>query len=205
MESKLKKVTNSETIRIRPDSIDEKELYDYIVELNDIKKRTNKLKKEENTLKSKLKKLSLFEYLEEYKMNNENPGSIIIEAYDKNKKGEFLYVIADKYIKIDKEEDANKLIEKYGKDVIKKDRKYIFNPEMLEKYSETLSKMIMESEDIEETDKGNLFIAEEKYIVIHGTIDKLMNISEDSFEDVEQVFEDLRPIESIKNSKIIKS
>lgn len=88
MESKLKKVTNSETIRIRPDSIDEKELYDYIVELNDIKKRTNKLKKEENTLKSKLKKLSLFEYLEEYKMNNENPGSIIIEAYDKNKKGE---------------------------------------------------------------------------------------------------------------------
>ena len=194
-----------EKIRIRPESVDETELYNEISKLYDITKKLRKNKKEEDKLKRNLKEISLNEYLEEFKSNNENPSTIIIEAYNNNMKAEFMYTVADKYIKIKNEEEADELIEKYGKDVIIKDRKYLFNPEMLDKYSEIISNMIMESSEIDETDKGNLFVAEETYKVKEGSINKLMDIRESAFKEVNEIFEDLKPIQSILSAKIIKS
>jgi hypothetical protein len=195
----------SDTIRIRPESMDEKELYDKIVKLEEVGKNVKKYKKEEDKLKGVLKTLSLSEYLEEYKLTNENPGTIIIEAYNDGKKGEFMYLIGDKYITIKNENDANDLISKYGNTVIKKERTYTFNNEMVEKYSEVLSNMILESDEIEEEDKGSIYVVSEKYKVVNGAIDDLMNISENSNENIERIFEDIKPIETIKNTKIIKS
>ena len=195
----------SDTIRIRPESMDEKELYDKIVKLEEVGKNVKKYKKEEDKLKGVLKTLSLSEYLEEYKLTNENPGTIIIEAYNDGKKGEFMYLIGDKYITIKNENDANDLISKYGNTVIKKERTYTFNNEMVEKYSEVLSNMILESDEIEEEDKGSIYVVSEKYKVVNGAIDDLMNISENSKENIERIFEDIKPIETIKNTKIIKS
>jgi len=195
----------SDTIRIRPESMDEKELYDKIVKLEEVGKNVKKYKKEEDKLKGVLKTLSLSEYLEEYKLTNENPGTIIIEAYNGDKKGEFMYLIGDKYITIKDENAANGLISKYGNTVIKKERTYTFNNEMVEKYSEVLSNMILESDEIEEEDKGSIYVVTEKYKVVNGAIDDLMNISENSKENIERIFEDIKPIETIKNTKIIKS
>lgn len=201
---KPKKIKTGE-IRIRPNSINEEELYNDIVELSEVTKKLNKNKERADKIKDKLKKISLIEYLEEYKMCNENPGSIIIEAYGEKDKAEFMYVVGDKYINIKDEKDADELIKRYGKDVVIKDRRYILDPEMMEKYSEVISKMIIESTEIEETDKGSIFVAEEKYRVVGKTIDKLMEISDNTSEDIIDIFESIKPIESIRGQKIIKS
>jgi hypothetical protein len=111
---------------------------------------------------------------------------------------QLMYVPSDKYITIN-ESRAEELRELYGEDVVTEETTFSFDSVMLEKYGEIISRLIEESVEIEERDKEKIITAKTTFNVSKGTIDKLSD-----YGDVEEVFEDVRPVISLKNIEVIK-
>ena len=70
---------------------------------------------------------------------------------------------------------------------------------MVEKYGEVLSKLIEESNEIDEDDKDAIIKAVTTFSIAKGTIDKMKQ-----FGKVASIMEEVKPIVSLKNVEIIK-
>ena len=187
-------------VRLKPDSIDQSELFETIEEFEDVQTRAKKLTARENLLKGQLKEIALEAYVKEYEDTRKNPGTVVIEAIEGKDIAQFMFVPSDRYLTIKTEKEANELEEKLEEGIVERETTYSFDPKMLEKYAETISALIEGSDDIEEDDKSKLFIATEKYKVKSGTIDTLDNLG-----DIKEVFETLKPVVSLKTPQVIKS
>ena len=188
-------------VKIRPETLDQEDLFNLISSFDYNNTKMNEYKKEADNFKSDLKTIASDTYLQKYIQDGENPGSLIIEA--ENSEGDtaqYIYVPNDRYAMIRSEKQADFLNEKYG-DIVEKNLTHTINPEMLEKYGELISRIIFESDEIENEDKGKIFNSVETYSIKEGTIDRLHEIGD----DIEELFENLKPVVSIKSSKIIKS
>jgi len=202
---KAKKKTTTKTkkdshLRLNPDSVDQEELFETIEEFEDVQTKAKKLKAREDLLKGQLREIGLEAYLKEYEDTRKNPGTVVIEAVNDKDVAQFMFVPSDRYITVKTEEQADELEEKLEEGIVERETTYSFDSKMLEKYSEVISELIEKSEDIDDDDKGKLFIATEKYKVKSGTIDSLDNLG-----DVKEVFETLKPVVSLKNPQVIKS
>lgn len=163
------------------------ELDDKIRRYNELKQSieaaTGELKMIEGDIKLRGRELFLKEYLKEkrtpdnFKIQDETGSTC-------------MFILMDKYTSVDenKAEILGQFEGLLGENVVFK-----FNAELVEKYGEVLSNLIISSPDIEEEDKPNLITGERTYHVQKGSIDRLLQ-----YENPEQVLELINPICSLK-------
>lgn len=190
--------------RIKPTEIDQDDLFDLIENFEEDSNKVKEINKSLTNIKSSLKNIALNEYIKKYQEDGKNPGTIIIEAINAfDEEGEFMFVPSDRYVTIRDEDQANEIEEKYGENIIERELIYSFDPDMLDKYYDVISKLISECDDIPIEDKGKLFIASETYKIKKGTIDRFGEIVGSG--DIKDIFEGLKPVVSLKDPKVIKS
>lgn len=178
-------------------SVQDIEVLDKIAKLEKLTNEIKNAKLKADIISSELKEYSQNKWLDLYDSQQENPGTVIFQSENEEEVGQFLLVPQDRYSAINKEK-ANELISEYGEDIVEVETSYTFDPKMVEKYSKVISQLIMNSSEIEDDDKRNIIVANSNYKVAKGTIDNLS-----VYGDVYSVFEDTKPVFSIKNPKII--
>ena len=144
---------------------------------------TGELKMIEGDIKVRGKSL----FLEQYKADKRTPENFKIQD---ETGATCMFIVMDKYTAVDDEKAA--ILKDFdgllGENVV-----YKFNPELVEKYGEVLSNLIISSPDIEEADKANLISGERTYSVAKGSIDRILQ-----FANPEQVLELINPICALK-------
>jgi hypothetical protein len=138
-----------------------------------------------------LRELSREKFVELYRENKANPGSFYLRG---DKGGCMLVQPSDKYISIKSEEDADRLKEKYGDDIVETEERYYFNNAVLEKNQAAIEKAIMGSSDISDADKKNLLVKEVKNTIKKGTINELSKFGA----KLPEVFLAVQPIFALK-------
>jgi len=111
----------------------------------------------------------------------------------------FQFITMDKYLKVDADR-VEELQKAYGKDVITETSVYSFNTEILVKYMDHISELLMESDVMTDTDKEKLLECTTTIAITKGTISDLFSLKGVK-DDVEAVIEDIQPIVSIKAIK----
>ena len=130
-----------------------------------------------------------------YNQKNSFPGSLKVVAGSRS----FLFITADKYIKID-EERAEELTKKYGKELVTENTVFSLNTAMVQKYSQVISDLIEGSKKIANEDKEKLIESTTAWSIAKGTISNLRNKVYAKF-NIGTLLEDIRPIYSVKANK----
>jgi hypothetical protein len=164
-------------------------------QLNDTLKSA---KAQADMISDELKDLAKSEWCEYYSQTGKNPESVVICQEVAGDTSQFLFIPTDKYITIT-EARAEELKETYGEEIITEETTFGFDPMMIEKYGEILSRLIEECGEISEKDKEKIITATTKYSVAKGTIDKFS-----TYGDVNEVMEAVKPVVALKNVEIIK-
>ena len=164
-------------------------------QLNDTLKSA---KAQADMISDELRDLAKAEWIAQYEKTNKNPESVMIVQDVDGDTAQLMMVPSDKYISVS-EERAEELRETFGEEIITEETTFGFDPTMIEKYGEILSRLIEECGEISEKDKEKIIKATTKYSVAKGTIDKL-----NQYGDVSEVFESVRPVVSLKNIEVIR-
>ncbi len=144
---------------------------------------TGELKMIEGDIKATGKELFMAEYLK-YK---NTPDNFKIKDTTGNS---CMFICMDKYTIVDESKAA--ILGNYD-GLLAENVVYKFNAELVEKYGQVLSELILNCPNIDDIDKGNLISGEKSYSVAKGSIDRLMQ-----FNDPKQVFELINPIIALK-------
>ena len=144
---------------------------------------TGELKMIEGDIKTTGKELFMVEYLK-YK---NTPDNFKIKDSTGNS---CMFICMDKYTIVDENKAA--ILGSYD-GLLAENVVYKFNAELVEKYGQVLSELILNCPNIDDIDKGNLISGEKSYSVAKGSIDRLMQ-----FNDPKQVFELINPIIALK-------
>jgi len=144
---------------------------------------TGELKMIEGDIKATGKELFMAEYLK-YK---NTPDNFKIKDSTGNS---CMLIVMDKYTIVDESKAA--ILGSYD-GLLAENVVYKFNAELVEKYGQVLSELILNCPNIDDIDKGNLISGEKSYSVTKGSIDRLMQ-----FSDPKQVFELINPIIALK-------
>lgn len=165
--------------------------------LNDNMKRD---KAKADIISDELRDVAKDEWVRLYDRTGKNPGSIMIEGVNElDDTAQFMYVPSDKYISINGER-AEELIDTYGEEIVEEKTTFSFDSEMIDKYGEVLSRLIVECDEIAEKDKEKIIKAVTTYSIAKGTIDNFARLG-----NVAELMETTRPVVSLKNVEFIKS
>lgn len=126
-------------------------------------------------------------FMQEYKQQKSTPDNFKIQDDTGNS---CMFICMDKYTIVD-EAKAGILTNFEG--LLAENIVYKFNAELVEKYGQVLSELILNCPDIDDMDKGNLISGEKTFSVAKGSIDRLMQ-----YDNPEQVFELINPIVALK-------
>jgi hypothetical protein len=180
-------------------TIDNSDFYDKVEELQILQDRQKRDKAKADLLSDDVKTTSKSEWLKLYKSTGKNPDTILIQAEGEGGTvASVMFCPTDKYITISPER-ADELKEKY-EDIVDEKTVFTFNNDMLDKYGEVLSRMIMESSDIRDEDKAKIIESSTSFSIKKGSIDNM-----NKWGDVEEICEEIRPVVALKNIEIIKS
>jgi hypothetical protein len=166
-----------------------------LVELNDTMKSA---KAKADMISDEIRDVAKEAWMEQYSKTGKNPESVMICQENGLDVAQLMFVPTDRYITIN-EERADDLRETYGDEIIEEETTFSFDSKMIEKYGEVLSELIMNSPDIDESDKDKIIKATTKFSVAKGTIDNFKK-----YGDVEEVMEDVKPVVAMKNVEVIK-
>lgn len=144
---------------------------------------TGELKMIEGDIKAVGKDL----FLNEYKQQKSTPDNFKLQDDTGNT---CMFICMDKYTIVD-EAKAGILANFDG--LLAENIVYKFNAELVEKYGQILSELILNCPKIDDMDKGNLISGEKTFSVAKGSIDRLMQ-----YDNPEQVFELINPIVALK-------
>jgi hypothetical protein len=169
-----------------------------VEKLEQINDRMKSDKAVADMISDELRDLAKAEWVDYYTQTGKNPESVVICQEVAGDTSQFLFIPTDKYITVT-ETRAEELQETYGEEIITEETTFGFDPTMVEKYGEILSRLIEECGEISEKDKEKIIKATTKYSVAKGTIDKL-----NQYGDVSEVFESVRPVVSLKNIEVIR-
>jgi hypothetical protein len=179
-------------------SINDSDFFDKVKNLQDYNNQLSSIKAKADMISGELKDIGREKWAELYQEMGKNPGTVMLEQIsDEDDVAQLMFITQDKYITIN-EERANELKESYGEEIIEQDTTYSFDNAMIEKYGEVLSKLIMESDEIKESDKVKIIKATTKFSIKKGTIDNL-----NDYGDVSVLMEEVRPVVAIKNVEVI--
>ena len=169
-----------------------------------LKNEIKSLTAESDILDDELKEVGKDEWGKLYEKNGINPESIMIEAKHNNDTTQFMLLMSDKYIKIDSNR-AEYLKEQFGDEIVTETETYTFDAEMVNKYAEVISDLIMNSPDIAEADKEKIIKASVSQSVATGTIDKLKIYAEKAGCSVGDMIATVKPVCSTKNVEYIQA
>lgn len=144
---------------------------------------TGELKMIEGDIKAVGKDL----FLNEYKQQKSTPDNFKLQDDTGNT---CMFICMDKYTIVD---EAKAGILGNFEGLLAENIVYKFNAELVEKYGQILSELILNCPDIDDMDKGNLISGEKTFSVAKGSIDRLMQ-----YDNPEQVFELINPIVALK-------
>jgi hypothetical protein len=199
--SKAKKSATKSTTTKKDDKtiiiIDQEDFFDKVKKLSELQTTMDSAKASADMITDELKDLSKEKWLEKYSDTGKNPGSVILQQEKDNDTAQFMFVPSDRYITID-EDRADELTEIYGEDIVEENTEFGFDSKMIEKYGEILSKLILESDEIDDKDKEKIIVAKTKYSVKKGTIDNFAD-----YGDIYEIMEAVRPVVAVKNVQVI--
>jgi hypothetical protein len=191
------KKAKDEKVRI---SIEDSSFFDKIQKLQELSDTLKSAKAKSDMISDEIKELGKSEWVKLYSEMAKNPGSVMLENTNEvDDTAQVMFVPADRYITIN-EDRAEELTETYGEGIVEEETTFSFDSKMIEKYGEVLSKLIEDSDEIDDKDKEKIIKATTKYSITKGTIDKMME-----YGDIESVFENVRPVISLKGAEVIKS
>ncbi len=191
------KTTKSKDEKVRV-SIKDTEFFDKIEMLEILQDNMKRDKAKADMLADEIKETSKTEWIRLYEKTGKNPGSVMIESKKGLDVAQTMFVPSDKYISINADR-AEALVEKYGDTIVEEKTTFSFDNDMIEKYGEVLSRMIEESNEIDEDDKGKIIKAVTTFSISKGTIDKMK-----TFGSVSEIMEEVKPVVALKNVEIIK-
>jgi hypothetical protein len=164
-------------------------------ELQDVLKST---KAKADMISDEIRDVAKEAWLKQYETTRKNPESVMVVQENGEDVAQLMFVPTDKYITIT-EARAEELRETYSEDIVTEETTFGFDAAMIEKYGEILSRLIEESNEIDEKDKEKIITAKTTYSVTKGTIDKFTE-----YGDVVEVMEAVKPVVALKNVEIIK-
>ena len=144
---------------------------------------TGELKMIEGDIKAVGKEL----FMKEYRQQKSTPDNFKIQDETGSS---CMLIVMDKYTIVD-ETKAGILGNFEG--LLSENVVYKFNAELVEKYGQVLSELILNCSAIDDMDKGNLISGEKTFSVAKGSIDRLMQ-----YDNPEQIFELINPIVALK-------
>jgi len=157
-----------------------------IARYDELKEIINNAKAEQEVIGGKLKQIGKEQFLEIYEEKGSKPDNFNLADGDE----EILFIVMDKYKKVEPEKQA--ILEQYA-GLLEVVTTYSFNPEVLDRVGDVVSNLILESKDLSDADKSKLIIKDTSVAIKKGTIDRLMD-----YEDPEQIFELVEPIMALK-------
>jgi hypothetical protein len=185
-----------EKVRI---NLNDADFFDKVNLLEQLQDRMKSDKAQADMLSDEIKDLSKEEWVRLYEKTGKNPGSIHVESQVGDQTATVMYVPSDKYITLNADK-ADQLIEKFGEDIVEEKTTFAFDNDMIEKYGEVLSNLIMSSNDISDDDKERIIKATTSYSVAKGTIDRMR-----VYGPVSEMMDEIRPVISLKNVEVINS
>jgi len=191
------KTTASKDKKIRL-NVTDPNFFSKVEKLEQLNDRMKSDKAVADMISDELKDLAKSEWVDYYTQTGKNPESVVICQEVAGDTSQFLFIPTDKYITVT-EARAEELQETYGEEIITEETTFGFDPTMIEKYGEILSRLIEECGEISEKDKEKIITATTKYSVAKGTIDKL-----NQYGDVQEVMEAVKPVVALKNVEVIK-
>jgi hypothetical protein len=183
-----------EKVRI---NLNDADFFDKISMLESLQDRMKSDKAQADMLADEIKDLSKEEWVRLYDKTGKNPGSIFVESILDGKTAQVMFVPSDKYITVTQDR-AEVLVEKYGQDIVEEKTTFSFDNDMIEKYGEVLSNMIMNSREISDSDKERIIKASTSYSIAKGTIDKM-----NSYGNINEVMDEIKPVVSLKNVEVV--
>jgi hypothetical protein len=184
-----------EKVRI---NLNDSDFFTKVYKLEILQDRMKSDKAQADMIADEIKDLSKEEWVRLYEKTGKNPGSIFVESIVNEQVAQVLYVPSDKYITVNADK-AEVLIEKYGQDIIEEKTTFSFDNDMIEKYGEVLSNLIMGCNDISDSDKEKIIKASTAYSISKGTIDKMK-----FFGPIGEIMDEIKPVVSIKNVEVVK-
>jgi hypothetical protein len=148
-----------------------------------IEAATGELKMIEGDIKTTGRSL----YLSEYRSQRSAPDNFKIQD---ETGASCMFIVMDKYTAVD--EDKAEILRNFD-GLLSENVTYKFNPDLVEKYGAILSELILNCQEIDDADKGQLISGERTYGVQKGSIDRLLQ-----YDNPEQVFELINPIVALK-------
>jgi hypothetical protein len=182
-------------VRVR---IDESDFFTKVQTLETLQDRMKSDKAKADMISDEIKDLGKDKWAELYQKSGRNPGSIMLEALNAEDTAQVMFVPSDKYITVSSER-AEVLREQFGEDIIEEKTTFSFDNDMIEKYGEVLSRLIEESNEITEEDKGKIIKAVTAFSVSKGTIDVMKN-----YGNVSEVMNEVKPVIALKNVEVVK-
>ncbi|CAG7580457.1 MAG: hypothetical protein SLAVMIC_00425 [uncultured marine phage] len=189
--------TDNGKVRVKPESIEQDELFEMLEEMAEIQKRKKALEAKFGMIADEVKQAGKEEFSKLFEDKGVNPGSFMLEAENEDGKiAQVMFIAQDKYIKINATQ-SEELKTEFGEDIVTEDTQYGFSKPMLEKYGQEISEAIMNS-DIPDKDKGKIITASTAYSVAKGTINKL-----NDYGNVEVLVEKVKPVVMLKGAEVI--
>jgi hypothetical protein len=183
-----------EKVRI---NLNDSDFFNKVSMLESIQDRMKSDKAQADMLADEIKDLSKEEWVRLYEKTGKNPGSIFVESIQDGQTAQVMFVPSDKYITLNPDR-AEVLIDKYGQDIVEEKTTFSFDNDMIEKYGEILSNLIMNSRDISEGDKERIIKATSTYSVAKGTIDKMK-----FYGPINEIMDEVKPVVALKNVEVV--
>jgi hypothetical protein len=188
-------VKKDEKVRV---NLNDPDFFTKVYKLEILQDRMKSDKAQSDMLADEIKDLSKEEWVRLYEKTGKNPGSIFVESIVNEQVAQVMFVPSDRYITVSPDK-AEVLVEKYGEDIIEEKTTFSFDNDMIEKYGEVLSNLIMSSDSISDSDKEKIIKASTTYSISKGTIDKMK-----FFGPIGEIMEEIKPVVALKNVEVIK-
>jgi len=123
---------------------------DKLTRLQKLRNDIAELEAELKMLEGEIKQIGKDEFIQLFTKNRQYPGTFRMRGEGG---GCMMFMPMDKYLTVD--EAKAQLIEKeLGEDIVTQEVKYVFNPELLQKYSAALSQIIVQSDEIQRSKRN---------------------------------------------------
>jgi len=193
----VNKTTKAKDEKVRV-TVKDSDFFEKVEMLEMLQENMKRDKAKADMLADEIKDTAKLEWVRLYEKTGKNPGSVMIEGKKGLDVAQTMFVPSDKYITINADR-AEALTEKFGSDIVEEKTTFSFDNDMIEKYGEVLSRMIEESNEINEDDKAKIIKAVTAFSIAKGTIDKMK-----SYGNVSEIMEEVKPVVALKNVEVIK-
>jgi len=163
-------------------------LEDKVRRFADLKAQIDEATAQLKMIEGDIKAEGRLQFLSEYTRERKTPDNFKLMD---NTGASCLFIVMDKYTAVD--ETKADILRQYD-GLLTETRTFKFNADLVDKYGNILSELIMNCQGIADEDKGQLISGEIAYSVSKGSIDKLLIQSGTPSE----IFELINPIVSLK-------